>query len=384
MERRVIVLEALFWILIALPLYSLIVYPLLIIALSKLFPRHFVRGPYTPTVSLIVSAYNEEEAIAAKLENSLELDYPKDRLEIIVASDGSTDRTDEIVRGFAARGVTLLRFEGGMGKTAVLNAAVPHAQGEVLVFSDATGMYSRDAVARMAEHFGDPRVGCVSGRVGYTYDKGLAARGFRVYQEYVLALRRAEGAFGTGFNASGSIHAVRASVFRPGPPDTFMDMVDPLHTVMQGYNTTFEEDAVSHERTRTRPKQEFNARLRIALRAWRFIIYAVPRLPLLRAPMYCFQVISHKFLRWCIGPSLALLLPINLILVFEGPLYRWTFAAQAAYYLLTWLAYALGQAGRALPGLSGLVFFNSTNLAYVISLCRFLQGKRMAQWVPPR
>jgi len=380
----VIVLEIVFWILIALPLYSLIVYPLLIIALSRLFPRHFLKDPYTPTVSLIISAYNEEEAIAAKLQNSLELDYPKDRLEIIVASDGSTDRTETIVLGFAEQGVKLLRFEGGMGKTAVLNAAVPHAGGEVLVFSDATGMYSRDAVARMAAHFVDPRVGCVSGRVGYTYDSGLAARGFRVYQEYVLALRRAEGAFGTGFNASGSIHAVRASVFRPGPPDTFMDMVDPLHTVMQGYNTTFEEDAVSNEQTRTRPKQEFNARLRIALRAWRFITYAVPRLPLLRAPMYCFQVISHKFLRWCIGPSLTLLAPINLALLWEGSIYRWTLLGQAVYYLLTWLAYVLGRSGRALPGLSGLVFFNSTNLAYVVSLCRFLQGKRMAQWVPPR
>ena len=176
-ERDVIVLEAFFWILIALPLYSMVIYPLLFIVLSKLFPRHFLSEPHTPTVSLIISAYNEEEAIAAKLQNTLELDYPKDRLEIIVASDGSTDRTDEIVRGFADRGVTLIRFEGGMGKTAVLNAAVQHARWEVLIFSDATGMYSRNAVARMAGHFADPRVGCVSGRVGYTYDTGLAARG---------------------------------------------------------------------------------------------------------------------------------------------------------------------------------------------------------------
>lgn len=379
-----IVLEVLFWTLIALPIYSMFVYPLLIISLSKLFPRHFLRDPYTPAVSLIISAFNEEEAIAAKLRNTLELDYPKDKLEIIVASDGSTDRTESIVLGFAEQGVKLLRFEGGMGKTAVLNAAVPHAKGEVLVFSDATGVYSRNAVARMAAHFVDPRVGCVSGRVGYTYDKGLAARGFRVYQDYVLALRRAEGAFGTGFNASGSIHAVRASVFRPGPPDTFMDMVDPLHTVMQGYNTLFEEEAVSREESRTRPKQEFRARQRIALRAWRFITYAVPRLPVLRAPMYCFQIVSHKFLRWCIGPSLALLLPINLALLWQGTIYRWTFAAQAVFYLLTGLALLAGRRGWSLPGLSGLVFFNSANLAYVISLLRFMQGKRMSKWVPPR
>jgi cellulose synthase/poly-beta-1,6-N-acetylglucosamine synthase-like glycosyltransferase len=379
-----IVLEGLIWLLIGLPLYSMIVYPILMLILSRFFTRRFQRDPITPMVSMIICAYNEEESIAAKLENTLALDYPKDRLEIIVASDGSTDRTDEIVRGFAGRGVTLLRFDGGMGKTAVLNATVPHARGEILVFSDATGMWDPEAVARMVEHFADPRIGCVSGRVGYTYGEGVASRGFRIYQEYVLALRRAEAAFGTGFNASGSIHAVRATLFRPGPPDTFMDMVDPLHTVMQGHNTSFEENAVSMESTRTRTSQEFHARLRIALRAWRFITYALPRLPFLRAPMYCFQVISHKFLRWCIGPSLALILLLNLLLLWEGPIYRWLFAAQATYYLLTGLALLLGKFGRTVPLLSGLVFFNSANLAYVVSLIRFLRGKRISQWVPPR
>jgi cellulose synthase/poly-beta-1,6-N-acetylglucosamine synthase-like glycosyltransferase len=379
-----IVLEGLIWLLIGLPLYSMIVYPILMLILSRFFTRRFQRDPITPMVSMIICAYNEEESIAAKLENTLALDYPKDRLEIIVASDGSTDRTDDIVRGFAGRGVTLLRFDGGMGKTAVLNATVPHARGEILVFSDATGMWDPEAVARMVEHFADPRIGCVSGRVGYTYGEGVASRGFRIYQEYVLALRRAEAAFGTGFNASGSIHAVRATLFRPGPPDTFMDMVDPLHTVMQGHNTSFEENAVSMESTRTRTSQEFHARLRIALRAWRFITYALPRLPFLRAPMYCFQVISHKFLRWCIGPSLALILLLNLLLLWEGPIYRWLFAAQATYYLLTGLALLLGKFGRTVPLLSGLVFFNSANLAYVVSLFRFLQGRRISQWVPPR
>ena len=110
----------------------------------------------------------------------------------------------------------------------------------------------------------------------------------------------------------------------------------------------------------------------------------LPRLPLLRAPMYCFQVISHKFLRWSIGPSLTLILPLNLLLLGQGPLYRWLFAAQAAYYLLTALALGLGRIGMAVPVLSGLVFFNSTNLAYVVSLVRFLTGKRMARWAPPR
>jgi len=377
-------LEIIFWGLLASGIYSLVIYPLVIINVGRYRPCIFVREPIRPTVSLVISAFNEERVIGGKLENSFALDYPRGKLEVIVASDASTDRTDDIVRGFADPGVKLLRVEGGQGKSAVLNQAAAAASGEILFFSDATGMWSRNAIAAMVAAFADPRVGCVSGRVGYHYDDSLTSRGFRVYQRYVLALRRAEANFGSGFNASGSIHAVRKSVFRPGPPDTFMDMVDPLHTAMQGYRTTFEEDAVSMEEARTRTSDEFRARLRIALRSWRFVAYAIPRLPLVRSPMYCFQVASHKFLRWLVGPLLPVLLVLNVVLINRHPLYWWMFLCQVAYYGLTALGLVLGRMGAQLPGLSALVFFNSTNLAYLISLVRCLRGARMTRWVPSR
>jgi cellulose synthase/poly-beta-1,6-N-acetylglucosamine synthase-like glycosyltransferase len=376
--------EILLWILLASGLYSLVLYPVLILILGRLVPRRFERRPIRPDVSLVISAFNEEAAIGAKLENSLALDYPPDHLEILVASDASTDRTDDIVRGFGARGVKLLRYEGGLGKSAILNRAAGAANGEILVFSDATGIWSRDAIAAMVAHFADERVGCVSGRVGYTYDDSTTSRGFGAYQRYVRALRRAESAFGAGFNAAGSIHAIRKSVFRTGPPDTFMDMVDPLHTAMQGSRTTLEESAVSMEESRTRTTDEFQARLRIALRSWRFLVYAVPRLPVLRSPMYCFQVISHKFLRWMVGPTLPIIFLLNLVLLGHGPIYRWLFGAQVVYYALTAVGLVLGRLGSALPGLSTLVFFNSTNLAYLTSLLRYLRGQRMQRWVPSR
>ncbi|HEU4402184.1 MAG TPA: glycosyltransferase [Candidatus Polarisedimenticolia bacterium] len=379
-----VVVEAGLWLLIGSVIYSMTLYPLAVMALSRAFAKKFKRETITPSVSLIISALNEEASIAAKVENSLALDYPPGRLEIIVASDGSTDRTDAIVRRFADRGVRLLRFEGGLGKSAVLNEAVRQARGEILVFSDATGRWSSDAVALLASHYADPRVGCVSGRVGYSYDRSLTSRGFRVYQKYALALRRAEAAFGSGFNASGSIHSIRASLFRPGPPDTFMDMVDPLHVAMQGHRTTFEENALSMESSRQRTADEFRARLRIALRAWRFMAYALPRLPLLQAPMYCFQVVSHKFLRWTVGPALLLVLCLNLVLLGEGSFYRWLLAAQMVYYGLTGLAFLFGKLGAPLPLVSGLVFFNTTNLAYVVSLLRYLRGERVRQWIPVR
>ena len=378
------VLEVFLWGFIISGVYSLVIYPVLIIALSRLARPRFQRRSIHPPVSLIISALNEEAAIGAKLDNSLALDYPRDRLEIIVASDGSTDGTDAIVRGFADRGVRLLRYEGGLGKSAVLNRAASEASGEILIFSDATGMWSAGAIVAMTEHFADRRVGCVSGLVGYTYDDSPTSRGFGVYQRYVLALRRAEAAFGSGFNASGSIHAVRASVFQPGPPDTFMDMVDPLHAAMQGFHTTFEEEAISMEESRTQTGDEFKARARIALRSWRFLAYALPRLPICRSSMYCFQVTSHKFLRWLVGPSLPLIFFLNLALLGRHPAYRWLFLGQALYYGLTLLELILGRLGARLPGLSALLFFNATNLAYLTSFLRYLRGERMRRWVPSR
>jgi cellulose synthase/poly-beta-1,6-N-acetylglucosamine synthase-like glycosyltransferase len=359
-------------------------YPLLLLALTRAVRRRFVRKAIKPRISLIISAFNEEAAIAGKIENSLALSYPPDKLEVIVASDGSTDRTDEIVRSFEDRGVKLLRVGEGIGKTAVLNEAAARATGEILAFSDATGVWSKNSLSAMAEHYADPRVGCVTGRVGYTYDGSLTARGFGVYQRYVLALRRAEGSSGGTINASGSIHSIRKSVFKPGPPDTVMDLVDPLHAAMHGYCTTFEESAVSMEESRIRPQDEFRARIRIALRSWRFMAYALPRLPLFRAPVYSFQVVSHKFLRWLIGPTLIPIFLLNLALIGEGWIYVTLFMVQIAYYSLTILGLLLGRFGPRLPGLPALVFFNATNLAYMLSLLFYLRGERVRRWVPAR
>jgi hypothetical protein len=153
---------------------------------------------------------------------------------------------------------------------------------------------------------------------------------------------------------------------------------------MQGFATTLEEGALSLEESRTRTADEFRARRRIALRSWRFLAYALPRLPILRSPMYCFQVVSHKFLRWTIGPSLPVIVVLNILLLDTRPLYRWLLAAQSAYYALTALGLVLGRALPGLPGLSTLVFFNATNLAYLASLVRYLRGDRMRRWVPSR
>jgi cellulose synthase/poly-beta-1,6-N-acetylglucosamine synthase-like glycosyltransferase len=377
-------LEIALWLLIAAAAYAVAGYPLLVLAFSKFWRNEYARRPITPPVSLIIAAFNEENSIAAKIENALETDYPREKLEILVASDASTDRTDEIVRGYASRGVKLFRAEGNLGKSAMLSQAIEQTRGEIVALSDATGMWTRDAVRRLVSHFADPRVGCVSGRVAYEYGGGAAAEGFGVYQRFVTALRRAEASFGAGFNAPGSIHAIRKAVYLPCPAALSMDVADPFHMAVQGLRTTYEDQAISWEKARTTVADEFRARLRIAVRSWSFLFYALRRLPVLRSPMYCFQLVSHKFLRYTLGPSLVLIFALSAALFSQHAIYRVLLVGQMAYWLATAAAYAASRNGRRIPGLSGLLFFNSANIAYMRGLLLYVMGRRVARWNPAR
>src|SRR2546423_10080975 len=164
--------ELSFWLGAAALVYTYVGYPVLLVVVSRLRPRHVRKADLTPRVSVIITAYNEERDLAAKLENTLALDYEREKLEIIVASDCSNDRTDEIAREFAPRGVRLHRQAERLGKTAAQNAAITLAHGEVILFSDATTLYQREVLRAMAPNFADPSVGCVAGRLVYVDDSG--------------------------------------------------------------------------------------------------------------------------------------------------------------------------------------------------------------------
>jgi cellulose synthase/poly-beta-1,6-N-acetylglucosamine synthase-like glycosyltransferase len=362
----------------------MVLYPLLMLLISMVVQDRFKRAAITPKVSLIISAYNEEKSIAAKIENALSTHYPADKLEIIVASDASEDRTDEIVRAFAHRGVKLVRLDGRQGKSPTTNLAVEQSTGEILCFSDATGMWTRDAVPAMVEHYADPRIGCVSGWVRYEYDKSATAEGFRSYQRFVMALRRAEGCIVAQSNAPGSIHSLRRSAFRPIPAATFGDMVDPYHAALAGLRTAHEDRAISDEESRTRMGDEWNARKRICLQAWTFMFYALRSFPLIRSTAYCFQLFSHKLCRWITGVLMIPLLVLNILLFREHWIYQVLLAGQIFYYGLTLIGVALGRRGIRIRGVSGLVFYNSVNFAYLITFVQYLGGKRIATWKPCR
>lgn len=379
--------EFLFWICVAWIAYALVLYPIFALAVGGVRGalRSPIRASTTPRLSVIISAYNEEKAIEEKVRRTLALDYPPELLEVIVASDGSTDRTDEIVRSIGDPRVRLFRTEGRVGKTATLNGAVETASGEILVFSDATGIYSSNALRALAARFADPSVGCVAGRVAYRYGDDGTSKGFRSYQKLVVALRNAENAFGDQTSVSGSIHALRRTLFRPSAPAFSPDVLDAVHTVGQGYRVVYEYDAVSLEDSRQSSRQEFAARVRISVQNNNMTAYIVRELCRSHRWFFLFQMLSHKMLRWWMWAPLGALLLSNLALFERGGVYLVTGAAQLSFYGLSLLGMARGAGGRRLGAISSMAaFFVIGNAAMCVGTIRSWMGAQKAAWEPAR
>lgn len=360
--------------------YTYVGYPLLVGALGVLARRRVRSSEILPPVSIVVLAHDEERDIGAKLENSLALDYPRDRLEIVVASDGSTDRTDEIVAGFGPRGVRLFRAEDHPGKTETTNRVVPTTRGEILVFSDATGLYTPGAIRALVRNFADPEVGAVTGRVQYRYGRSAPARGFRTYQRFVIFARRAESRFGTETSVSGSICAIRRELFRAVPPFIDFDLSHPLHVAQAGRRTVYEWEAVSEERAREDLRLEFAARVRMAILAFSFLPYLIPRLGSCRDRLYVFQVLSHKLLRWLSPFFLLVVLATCALLAPGSPLAFGLLMVQITGYLAALTGYSLHRRGREPQALGVPMFFVAVNLAFLVGFFRWIAGERLHAW----
>ena len=307
----------------ALIAYGYLIYPLLALLLARLFPRPVRKGEITPSATVLITALNEERVIGEKIENTLALDYPRDRVEILVISDGSTDRTAEISRRYAPRGVTLIEFAERRGKLKALLDAVPRARGELLVFSDASGMLRPDALRAMAANFADPAVG---GVCGYYRSPGLEREGRAgelLYWDYEFAIKRAQSRWATLMGATGAMYALRRELFVRPPPDTINDdFVIPALMVSRGHRMVLEEGAVVDDHD---PRMgNFRSRVRVTAGNWQQLIYCRGLLSP-RMPRVCWQFLSHKAVR-LVMPLLLLALGASMLALAPG----WGLAALAA------------------------------------------------------
>lgn len=322
-------------------------YPIVLWCLSLFLRKKPVTTDSLLTVSMIISAYNEQNVIADKLNNSLSLDYPSDKLEIIVASE-STDQTNQIVRQFTSKRVVLYAFENRRGKAATLFRTVPRAKGEIIVFSDANAMYEPDAVRKLVRNFSDQRIGCVSGRLRYFNLNGSSTgSGEGFYWNYEMALKKLESSIFSLLGANGSIFAIRKHLYSPMAYDRGDDFELPIRVALNGFGVVLEPEAISREKSCERPKEEFRRKVRIITWNMKSCLLLLRECFLKKNALLFFQLVSHKLLRW-LFPVFALGLLVSNVFL-DGAFFRTLLLLQMLFYLSGFAGYLLDVAGVKVP-----------------------------------
>jgi cellulose synthase/poly-beta-1,6-N-acetylglucosamine synthase-like glycosyltransferase len=378
-------MQTLFWLLTGVAAYVYVGYPALLCVIGAMRGlRSVTRSEARPPVTLVISAFNEERVIADKLRNSLSLDYPRALLQIIVVSDASADRTDEIVAGFGSEGVELLRMAERGGKTAGLNGVIQRARGEIVVFSDANAMYKPDAVTKLAHNFSDSNVGCAVGESRYYDSKTQSERSEGLYWAYETAIKRLESRIGSVVGGDGAIYAIRRSLYVPMAADTLSDFVNPLQIVRAGYRCVYEPEAQSFEYAGTSFTKEFARKVRIVNRGWRATLAMRELLNPLRYGFFAVELVSHKLLRWMMPVCMVALFVANASLARSGPLFAILFGGQLLFYVLAALGHLLRNAASLPRVLTVPYYFCLVNLASAIGIIDAYRGRTYATWTPMR
>ena len=373
--------DIIFWFAVVLLGYTHVGYPMLLWVWAVLRSREPRAGHFSPTVSILVVANNEAARIQQRLENLLALDYPSDRLEIILASDGSDD--DTLLRALRYRkaGVFVVAFARRRGKSAVLSDLVPQCQGEIVVLADARQRFERGALRALTAHFADPDVGAVSGELMLHVDTDGSAVGEGVgfYWKYEKFIRRNESRVDSTVGVTGAIYAIRRDLFEPIPAETILDdVLIPMQIVRRGYRVAFESAARAYDRAVATAKIEFTRKVRTL--AGNFQLFV--RQPWLLNPFanrLWVQTVSHKACRLlsplCLGAAWA----ANLFLL-DQPFYRWTLGAQLVFYAAAVGGYLIRDSKKKVRWLNVPYAFCLLNWAAVMGFLRFINGRQRVTW----
>lgn len=381
-----ILVEIAFWFCLAWVAYVYAGYFAGAFVLAGILNRNVSKADIEPRVTVIVSAFNEEREIARTVANKLSLDYPPDRLDMIVVSDGSTDRTDEIVRSLVERSAGRLRFmrqEPRQGKTQALNAAVRHSTAEIVVFSDANSIYAPNSLRALVRSFADPSVGYVTGNMLYTNPAGVAiGEGSAAYMSYENALRTLETRLGSIVGVDGGLDAVRRDLYVPMRADQLPDFVLPLNVVEQGKRVVYEPDAVVYEPALAGASNEFRMRVRVSLRALWALYDKRNLLNPFRYPLFSWQLMSHKVLRYGAFLPLLGLLATSVLLEDEHPFYEVFLDLEIAVYALALLGHVMRQWPSTVSTLLAPYYFVVLNAACAVAFWKLLSGQKMVMWKP--
>ena len=368
-----------FWLSLAAIAYTYIGYPLVLFLMTRLTRRH--ESPFEsdelPSVCLVISAFNEEKIIRKKIENSLGLDYPKDRFSILVASDGCDDETCGIAREYEDHGVELFHLQQRTGKSAVLNVAVQQRTEDIVIFTDANSIFADDAITKLVRHFQDPAIGCVVGKLRYIEEEASSVgKGEGVYWRYESTLSQLESSLRSTLVANGSIFGIRRQLFPHLHADIANDFQIPVEIASEGHGVIYEPAAVACEPSTIFWEEEFKRKVRIVLRG-------LTGFARMRNRFYGFrlwQFVSHKLLRWNVGPMLFVNLLANVMLMEGSVFFTVTFTAQMLFYLLAANGWRMRLTRK--PHLLFYIpfYFTMVNLAALVAMAKFISGERQSVW----
>jgi cellulose synthase/poly-beta-1,6-N-acetylglucosamine synthase-like glycosyltransferase len=359
----VIVLEILFWVSLAALAWTHVVYPAFAAVLARIAPRRVRKAEIEPTIAVIIAAYNEEPVIARRIENLLALDYPQDKLQIVVSSDASDDRTEEIAARYP--GVKVIRNERG-GKVAAQDRAVRETESEIVAFSDANATWSDDALRKLVRAFADDDVAYVCGQLKILAADGSNKEG--VYWRYEMAQRAAESTLGSVTGGNGSIYAVRRSDYIEVDPRFGHDLSLPYVMVQNGRRAVYEPDAHAWEKPTPSNETEYRRKVRMFEHCWLIVLRGKMFRRL--GPLYALEIVSHRFLRYGSGVLHVVLLATSLALVTQG----WVYGAALAVQLLLFAA--------AAAGIGIARYYVLVSWATLVALVNYVRRGVPATWQP--
>ncbi len=377
--------KTVFWGSLGLILYSYVGFPILVVLRGLLRQRPVRMADIAPSVSLVIAAYNEESRIADRINNALALEYPREQLEIVIASDGSTDKTNEIVASFADTGVRFLPLQR-QGKIPVLNTAVAETTGEILLFSDATTMFAPDALRILVRSFADPEVGAVGGRQLYVTGNasGGASIGERLYWNFDRLLKLSQSKSGSMIAAGGAMYALRRELFRPIPVGVLDDHVISTLAIAQGYRLVFEPNALAYQTIAANDTAEFRRKVRVIVQGLYTLWTQRELFNPLRYGFYSVQLFSHKLLRWSVAWPLIVLAVVSPSLYPAGRLYKAALQGQLLLYGCAVSALLLRRTRFAQLKMFKLLaipyYFCMVNYAALCAWMQLLSGKRVVMW----
>ena len=379
-----LLLEIIFWFSIGIISYNYFIYPVIIILLSKVYkgdPALSIEDlEELPTVSFIIAAYNEEKVIREKIVNALKLNYPKDKIEIIVASDGSDDRTEEIVKSFVSDDVVSVHDSARKGKSSALNRAVDQAKGEILILSDANNLFNSDACLELVKHFDNELTGGVTGLKNIIDDSSReSSEGDSLYWKYESRIKQAESDVKTITNADGEIFAIRKSLYEPIPEYIINDDAELTFSLRrQGYYIKYEMSAISSEKASINIEDDYFVKVRMVAGAYQTITHHWKELikPL---DMFSFMFISHKLIRWLVPHFMVIAFISNAILASDS-VYFMLILLQILFYLLASIGIAYKDKSKLPTLLYVPYYFCYMNAAAFHGFIKYLSNNQSTSW----